>query len=152
MLIITKSGWSDHLDKLEQMLQKLKDNGRKCNIDKSFFGKTEMEYLGFWVTGTGIRPINKKVKAIVNMTPPKNMKQMRAFIGVINYYRDMWARRSHILHPLTALTSPKVKFKWTSVEQKSFDKIKRTVAHDTLLTYPYLINALIYIRTPATTS
>ena len=48
----------------------------------------------------------------------------------------MWAIRSHTLHPLIALKSPKVKFKWTDVEQKAFDYIKRTVSHDTLLEYP----------------
>ena len=48
----------------------------------------------------------------------------------------MWAIRSHILHPLTALTLTKVKFKWTAMEQKVFDDIKRTVSHDTLIVYP----------------
>ena len=96
-----------------------------------------MKYLGFWVTRTGIRPINKKVEAILNMTPPKNTKQVHVYIGVINYYIDMWDRRSHILHPLTALTSPKVKCKWTDVEQRVFDEIKRTINHNTLLAYPY---------------
>ena len=48
----------------------------------------------------------------------------------------MWDRRSHLLHPLMALTSPKVKFKWTHVEQKEFDEIKSTVSHDNLLAYP----------------
>ena len=74
LLIITKFDWSDHLEKLEQKLQKIKDNGLKYNREKSFFGKTEMEYLGFWVTRTGILPINKKGEAIVKMTPTKNMK------------------------------------------------------------------------------
>ena len=59
---------------MEPTLQNLKDNGLKCNIKESFFGKTEMEYLGFWVTWTGIRPINKKGEAIVTMAPPKNTK------------------------------------------------------------------------------
>ena len=72
LLIITKGDWSDHLDKLEQTLQKLKDNGIKFNIEKSSFGKTEMEYLRFWVARTEIWPINKKVEYVVNMTPPKN--------------------------------------------------------------------------------
>ena len=62
---------------------------------------------------------------------------MQAFIGVINYYRDLWARQPHLLHPLTALTFLKVNFKWDDVEQKAFDEIKRTVAHNTLLSYPY---------------
>ena len=51
----------------------------------------------------------------------------------------MWTRCSHPLHPLTALTSPKVKFKWTDVEQKAFDEIKRTPDNDTLLAYPDFI-------------
>ena len=70
------------------------------------------------------------------MTPPKNTKYVRAFIGIVNYYRDMWSRRSHVLHPLTALTSNKTKFKWTDVRQKAFDEIKRTFSQDTLLAYP----------------
>ena len=48
----------------------------------------------------------------------------------------MWAKRSHLLHPLTALMSHKVRFKWTDLEQKSFDDIKRAVSQDTLLAYP----------------
>ena len=95
-----------------------------------------MEYLGFWVTRTGIYPMNKKVQAIVNMKPPKNTKEVREFIWIVNYYRDIWAKRSHILHPLTALTSNKVKFKCTELEQKAFEDIKRAVSQDTLLVYP----------------
>ena len=60
----------------------------------------------------------------------------------------MWSRRSHLLHPLTAITSNKVKFKWTDVEQKAFDDIKCDVAHDTLLMYPDF-NKRFYIHTDA---
>ena len=48
----------------------------------------------------------------------------------------MWARRSHILNRITALTLTKVKFKWTDMEQKMFSEIKRNVAQVTLLAYP----------------
>ena len=89
LLIITKGDWSDHLEKLELTLQKIKDNRLKCNLEKSFFGQTEIEYLGFRVTWRGIWPINKKVEAIVNMKPPKNTKEVCSFIGIVNYYRDM---------------------------------------------------------------
>ena len=82
------------------------------------------------------------------MKPHNNKKQVQAFISVINYCRDIWARLSHLLHPLTALTSPKVKFKWTDVEHKVFDEIKRTVARDTLLAYLY-INKRFNIHTDA---
>ncbi len=78
----------------------------------------------------------KKVEAIKNIAPPKTRKQVRSFIGMINYYRDMWPKRSHLLAPLTILTSKNVKFKWTDEHQKAFDEIKTVIAQETLLTYP----------------
>ena len=60
----------------------------------------------------------------------------------------MWAIKSHLLQPLTSLTSNKVNFKWTDVEHKAFDEIKRTVAHNTLLVYPDF-NKLFNIHTDA---
>ena len=72
------------------------------------------------------------------MTPPINQKQVHFFIGLVNYYRDIWYKQSHLLQPLTALTSKKVKFKWKFVEQKLFDEIKWIVTRDTLLIYTYL--------------
>ena len=59
---------------------------------------------------------------------------------------DMWSKRSHLLQPLTTLTSRKVKFKWTDVEQKPFGEIKWIFTHDILLIYPYF-NERFYIHT-----
>ena len=67
------------------------------------------------------------------MTLPTTKHWVRAFIGLLNYYGDIWAKRSHLLQPLTSLTSDKVKFKWTDVKQKSFGDIKLIVIRDTLL-------------------
>ena len=48
----------------------------------------------------------------------------------------MWAKQSHLLNPLTSLMSHKVRFKWTNLETKAFDGIKRAVPQETLLAYP----------------
>ena len=94
-----------------------------------------MEYLGFWVTRDVTNPEIEiyKQQLIWSHLPPK--KKVRKFIGVVSYYRNMWPRRSHTLVLLTRTTPNKRKFKWTKVEQDVFDKIKRIVARDTLLTY-----------------
>jgi hypothetical protein len=55
---------------------------------------------------------------------------------MINYYRDMWQKRSHMLAPLTGLVSPLVKSKWGEEEQKAFDKIKQKVRKKTFLAFP----------------
>ena len=87
------------------MINKLKGKGLKCNIEKSLFGQTKMEYLGFWVTQDGVKHINIKIKSITNMAPHTSQK------GVRNYYRSIWPRKSHMLTPLNKLTSINTKFK-----------------------------------------
>jgi hypothetical protein len=67
-----------------------------------------------------VKPLSKKVEAITNLAPPTNRNGICQFIGLINYYRNMWGKRSKILTPLTALTSVNVKWKWTDTEQKAF--------------------------------
>ena len=56
-----------------------------------------MEYLGFWVTSDRVRPINRKLESITNTKLPTFRKEVQNFMGVIDYYRDMWSRRSHTL-------------------------------------------------------
>ena len=80
--------------------------------------------------------MNKNMEAITYMKTPTYRKEVLKYIGELNYYRDMWPRRSHMLASLIKLTSIKRKFKWTEIEQYALDKIKRIVACTTLLTYP----------------
>ena len=55
MLILLKGYWTDHIQKLELTSNIMKGKGLKYNIENSFFGKTKIEYLGFWVTRDGIK-------------------------------------------------------------------------------------------------
>lgn len=107
--------YDDHLEKLDVILEKLQTAGIKVNADKSFFARSELEYLGYWITKEGIQPVPKKVNAMQAIKAPKTKKESRTFIGMINYYRDMWIRRSDILAPLTKLTSKEAKWQWTDV-------------------------------------
>ena len=136
VLIITKGSWEEHCKAIDTVLKLLSINGLKVNAMKSFFGQTELEYLGFIVNRKGIRPVPNKVEAIKAILPPTNRKQLRRFIGMINFQKEMWPGRSKMLAPLTRLTSKNVPFKWTEIEQKAFDEIKRKITKDTMLTYP----------------
>jgi hypothetical protein len=68
--------------------------------------KSKIDYLGYEITRDGIQREPKKVEVILKMSPPKTKLQLRHFLGMIKYYRDMWQRRSHVLPPLTGLVSP----------------------------------------------
>ena len=148
LLVIINDSYEDHLNKLDKVLQKLQKAGLKVNANKSFFAKTELEYLGYWITREGIMPVPKKIKAISNIAIPKNKKQLRRFIGMINYYRDMFQRRSEILAPLTALTSKNAKWEWTEEHTIAFNKIKKIITREVLLGYPNF-NEIFDIHTDA---
>ena len=86
--------------------------------------------------------MKKKIDAILKMQPPKSLKQLHGFVGMVNYYRDTWPHWSDILAPLTAKTgTPKKGEKappivWSPEMQKAFDHMKALMAVDVLCAYP----------------
>jgi hypothetical protein len=118
LLVMTHGSFEDHLQKLGTVRNRLRTAGLKVNAKKSFFAKGELEYLGYWVTREGISPTTNKVNVISNIATPTTKKELRAFIGMVNYYRNMWIRRSHVLAPLAALTSTTAKWVWGAEEQR----------------------------------
>jgi hypothetical protein len=91
----------DHLDKLEQVFIQLCNTGLKVNAAKSFFCMQETEYFGYILTRGGNKPHPKKVQAILALNLPNNVKELLHFLGMVQYYRDMWAKHSEMLVPLT---------------------------------------------------
>ena len=131
------STWEEHLATLARVLTRLQDNNFTINPLKCEWGVQETDWLGYWLTPNGLKPWKKKIEAILNMDPPRSVKEVRSFIGAVTFYRDMFAHRSHILTPLTELTkNPKAKFLWTPEAQKSFDQMKAIIAKDVLVRYP----------------
>ena len=148
LLHATKGSWTEHVSILEEMFTQLQKAGLKVDASKSCFKAHKFEYLGYRVTCEGVMPIPKKVEAIQALAIPKTCKQLLQFIGMIDFYRDMWQNRSELLAPLTALTSKNVKYDWKFEHQKCFDDIKRVIGQEVLLVYPDF-NAPIEIHTDA---
>jgi hypothetical protein len=149
LLCISKLSLEDHLEKLEEVLRRLHDAGLKVNASKSTFCAHEIEYLGYVLTRDGIKPQSNKVQAIVVIKPPTGVRQLGHFLGMVQYYRDLWARRSNMLAPLTSLIgewgqtkstkakgTKKVPWHWDKVHQRAFHHVKATIAKDVVLAYP----------------
>ena len=89
LLHVTKGSWTEHLSILEEMFTRLHKAGLKVNARKSCFRVHKFDYLGYQVTREGVMPIPKKGEAIQALAVPKTRKQLRQFIGMMNFYRDM---------------------------------------------------------------
>ena len=120
VLILTDGSYEDHLQKVRTVLDRLEKANFRARVNKCMFASQETEYLGYYLTRKGIIPQPKKVEAILRLVAPTSKRQLRRFLGMVNYYRDMWQKRSHILAPLTKLCSPKAKFLWEEEQQKAF--------------------------------
>ncbi len=116
--------------------------------DESVFCAQETEYPGYILTRGGIKPQPKKVHAILALNPPNNGKELRRFLGMVQYYRDMWQKRSEMLAPLIDLVgecgetkttkrnkTKKKTWRWESSHQQAFDNVKTAIAKEVVLAY-----------------
>ena len=100
----------------------------------SFFSK-EIQYLGHILSATSIRPLPSKTHAIQHMQPPTTPKQVRAFLGLVRYYRKFIKGFAKIAKPLTLLTRQQVKFEWTPVHLTTFLHLKEAIVQASILHY-----------------
>ena len=110
LLHFTKGSWTEHLTVPKEMSTHLQKDGPQVNARKLCFDGHKIDHLGYHVTRDGVMPIPKKVKVIQALAVPKNCKQLLQLFGMINFYRDMWQKRSELLAQLTALTSKNFKY------------------------------------------
>jgi hypothetical protein len=137
-LIFSKT-LDEHKQHLDAVLSRLQLNGFFLNREKCNLGKSKILYLGHEISSKGIRPLNEKIELYTRLKPPKNVKELRSFLGIVNYYREHCKHFSEILAPLNKLLSGLTSSKkstpipWGNNHQEAFDAtIKALREADTL--------------------
>ncbi|KAG8489151.1 hypothetical protein CXB51_017187 [Gossypium anomalum] len=123
-ILIYSHDETEHAEHLRTVLQILKDNQLYAKFSKSEFWLREVGFLGHIVSGEGIKVDPSKISAIVDWKPPRNVLEVRSFLGLAGYYRRFVEGFSMIATPLTRLLRKDIKFEWTEKCQQSFDKLK----------------------------
>ena len=135
-VLIWSSSLEDHLSHVQQVLDRFRQHNLKLKLKKCSFLQTETVHLGFVISKDGVKPDLRKVEAIRNMPPPTCVREVRAFMGSIGYYRRFLPNFSEIAEPLIALTRKHAQFKWSTEAQKAFDFLKESLTVIPLLAYP----------------
>ena len=136
LLIIGTTTYENRMEQVDEVLTRLESKQMQVNPDKSFWAKAEVAYLGVLMNQQGIKPQPEKIKAMLDIKPPKNKKFLRQFIGMVNSYKELFKKRSDILKPLTDMAGKNSTFTWDEKANKSFIAAKAMIAKATMLAFP----------------
>ena len=134
-ILVAGRNKQEHDQRLEQVLQRLAQSGIHLQKEKCLFCQTQVEYLGHCVDTTGIHPTEKKVTAIKEALVPTDASQLRAFIGLMNYYGKFIPHISTELAPLYKLLEKEQKWIWSEECEVTFRKCKALLTSDALLVH-----------------
>ncbi|KAK3745704.1 hypothetical protein QZH41_007913 [Actinostola sp. cb2023] len=150
-ILVTGKDDSEHLSNLQGALTRLQEKGLKLQKSKCKFLLSEVEYLGFKISGDGIQPTESKVRAIREAPHPNNVSELRSFLGMVNYYARFLPNLAHQLSPMYDLLKKDTKWTWERNQQSAFKKIKELMSEDTLLEH-YDANAEIVLECDASST
>ena len=135
-IIIYGSTPEEHLKHIKTVFEKLRHAKLSMKLSKCHFFTKEIQYLGHILGVEGIKPVLAKTEAIKAMHPPVNLKQVCAFLGLVEYYRKFIKNFAKIVKPLTMLTQMDVKFEWKETHNSTFMKLKEAIIQAPILRYP----------------
>ena len=116
-------------------MKRLDETGIRVNEEKCKFGLEQVEYLGYIINDVGLQPIREKVDAIQKLPQPNDVTQLRAFLGMINYYGKFLKNLSTTLGPLHALLKNGQKWKWSHYCETAFNMANIMLSSSALLVH-----------------
>src|SRR6185295_5014866 len=122
--IVYSKTFDEHLEHLRRVFTRIRKAGLRLNIVKCNFWMQSLPFLGHIISANGIAPDPQKIEAVHNIQPPKNVTQLRSFLGLARYYRQFIWNFSSIARPLNHLMKKNITYEWHSAQQDAFDELK----------------------------
>ena len=135
-VLVYSRTFEDHIKHLRLVFDRFREANLKLKPKKCHFGQNKVKYLGHVITKDGIRPDPEKISAIREYPVPCKVKDVRAFLGLANYYRKFVKNFAKIAGPLHDLTKKGLKFQWNDACQTAFDRLKDAFTQAPILAYP----------------
>lgn len=139
-VLIATHTWDEHLKTLEQLFSRIRDAGLTVKPQKCEVGAREITFLGHVLGGGEVRPMESMVAKILEATKPETKKQVRSFLGLAGYYRDMIPHYAEKVLPLVEMTRKREsnRVTWTPEREAAFEAIKTALASRPIVKAPDL--------------
>jgi len=132
-ILIFSETFEDHIIHIKQVLEAIIKEGFRLKLRKCMFASESIKYLGHIIENNTVRPIKDNLVSIYNFPTPKSQKNIRQFLGKINFYHEYIPKISTILEPLHRLLRKDIKFIWSVDCEKSFTEIKKLLCSQPVL-------------------
>ena len=132
-IIVFSQTFENHLQRLKTVLKCIQEAGLVLNNRKCVFGVRQITILGHVVSEAVIKPDPEKVKAVEKFPVPKNIHDVRSFLGLCSYYRRFIKNFCDRAQPLQELLKGDSKFAWGLEQVKSFENLKAALISDPIL-------------------
>ena len=134
-ILITGATTEEHLYNLNLVLERLAAANLRVNREKCFFLQPRFVYLGHTIDKHGIHPTEDKIAAIKDAPTPRDVSQLRSFLGILNYYNKFLPNLSTTLKPLHSLLCKEARWSWQKEHEKAFQCAKNALQADSLLVH-----------------
>ncbi|MGC8821243.1 MAG: reverse transcriptase domain-containing protein, partial [Fervidobacterium sp.] len=135
-IIVVGRSFEEHLSNLEKVFQRISRARLTLNPKKCSFLQKEVKYLGHKVSEYGIETDDEKIAAVKTWPRPKDLSQLRSFLGLCTYYRRFVPGFSIIASPLHELSRKNQQFNWQQRQEEAFQKLKMLLCNAPVLSYP----------------
>lgn len=134
-VIVFGRDFSAHNNSLSLVFEELRKANLKMRPSKCRFGQQSLQFLGHVISKDGILPSNDKLLAVSEVKSPKNIKELRAFLGLAGYYRRFVKGFSTIASPLNDLLKADAKYIWTQTQEDAFTTLKLKLQQPPILAH-----------------
>ncbi|MCG7876305.1 MAG: RNA-directed DNA polymerase, partial [Candidatus Thiodiazotropha endolucinida] len=135
-IIVTGKTFEDMVNNLDQVFNRLSDANLKLKPRKCRLFAREVEFLGHIISEQGIKTDPKKTEVVTTWPRPKNVHQVRAFVGFCSYYRRFIEKFAEVAKPLHKLTEKNQPFYWSGECEDAFEKLKKKMTESPVLAHP----------------